>query len=150
MAALFSDRTPRNRISATPAAGALRPAASFLDMDEPAAASREIENRSGHRFDAELDVCELDERERPGLTWPAQAQELSRSHLVFRSRRMCYTGRRLLIAVHLIDDAPAPLCGRVTTCAYDSDGMYRVELEFARVPTWPDVAAWLAQRRPRC
>jgi hypothetical protein len=101
------------------------------------------------RFDAELDLTELDDRDRPGPTWTGRGRELSRSSLVLRTRRMCYANRRVLVAVHLIDDEPVPLMGRVVECEYDGDGMYRVELELMRVPERPEVAAWIAARAGR-
>jgi hypothetical protein len=148
MSALFSQRNPHR-----PTSGAhpLRAPGSFLDDEPPevAALREEAERRVGVRFDAELDVAELDDRGRPGMPWTAQARELSRSGLAIRTRRMCYIGRILLIAVHLIDDSPVPLCGRVVHCAYDGDGMYRVELDLQRIPSRPNISAWLATRRTR-
>jgi hypothetical protein len=149
MSGIFSDANQRGRHWPHP--DEVRPALSFLDADDgdPVLPREDSDRTIGARFDAELDVCELDERGRPGLTWPAQARELSRSRLAFRSRRMCYIGRRLLIAIHLIDDRPAALAGRVAHCSYDSDGMYRVELELTRLATRPDILAWINDRRPR-
>lgn len=100
----------------------------------------------GTPFAAELDVCELDERERPGLTWAARARELSRSMLVFRSRRMCYVDRLLLVAVHLIDAIPAPLYGQVISCSYEGEGEYEVRLSLLPVPQRPEVQMWLETR----
>ena len=62
---------------------------------------------------------------------------------------MCYQNRRILVAVHLIDDEPVPLLGRVTDCEYDGDGLYRVQLELMRVPERPEIAAWIAARGGR-
>jgi len=100
----------------------------------------------GSPFAAELDVCELDERERPGLTWSARARELSRSTLVFRSRRMCYADRLLLVAVHLLDAAPTPLYGQVASCSYEGEGEYEVRLSLLPAPQRPEVHAWLESR----
>lgn len=127
------------------------PSVSFLGEDEPAEAPpppRPAEKKAepAAKFDAELDVCELDDRERPGQAWTARGRELGRSHLVFRSRRMCYQGRRVLVAVHLIDDTPLPLFGQVAKCDYDGEGQYRVELELLRVPERAEVATWLSSR----
>lgn len=97
----------------------------------------------GHKFDAELDVCELDERDRPGSTWTAKGKELSRSAMAIRSRRMCYIGRHLLMAVHLIDARPVAIYGRVTRCDYDADGMYLVELDLLPRPDNAMIRAWL-------
>src|ERR1043165_3069714 len=119
---LFSDRPVGGRIgnsSAPPPPGAM---SSFLDEDAEPVARSVAKKSAGMKFDAELDLCELDERDRPGPTWTGKGRELSRSGMVFRSRRMCYPGRRVLAAVHLIDDMPVPLFGRVASCDYDGDG----------------------------
>ena len=147
MGALFSDKsrqparpTPSDRPPPPPP----QAAGSFFDDDpDPAPTPRLNKRVPGLRFDAELDVTELDDRDRPGLVWIARGRELSRSHMIFRSRRMCYEGRRILAAVHLIDDRPVPLFGRVTQCEYDGDAMYRVELELLQVPEKPEILAWI-------
>lgn len=102
-----------------------------------------------HRFDADLDLAEVDERHRPGPAWSARGQALSRSRLIVRTRRMCYPGRRLLVAVHLIDHRPVLLFGSVSTCEYDRDGLYCLDLELAPVPNSPDIATWLTRLPPR-
>jgi hypothetical protein len=119
---------------------------SFLDEDAEPVARSVAKKSAGMKFDAELDLCELDERDRPGPTWTGKGRELSRSGMVFRSRRMCYPGRRVLAAVHLIDDMPVPLFGRVASCDYDGDGLYRVELELQKAPERPEIAAWVVQK----
>jgi len=96
------------------------------------------------RFDAELDTAELDDRERPGPTWSARARNISRSTLTFVSRRMCYAGRRIVVAVHLIDDRPTPLFGVVRNCEYESEGLYRTELTLAPVPDRSSIQTWIA------
>ena len=101
---------------------------------------------AGRPFDAELDVAELDERERPGSTWRVRATRLSRSEISFLSRRMCYTGRWIVMAVHMIDAEPVPLFGRVRTCDYEGDGRYRVEASLAPIPENRSLAAWLSTR----
>lgn len=88
----------------------------------------------GHRFDAPVRVCELDERHRASSPWPARALELSRSHLVFLSRRMVYHGRTVVVIVDLLDDKPTLLCGRVFTCDYDEDGMHRIDVDLIQMP----------------
>lgn len=99
--------------------------------------------RKGHRFEAELDVAELDDRGRPVSTWGARGRELDRSGLVFMSRRMCYPGRHVLLAVHLIDSSPVPLFGKVTACEYEGDGLCRVEIELLEVPEERPIREWL-------
>jgi hypothetical protein len=97
-------------------------------------------------FDAELDAAEIDERDRPGPTWTARARGLSRSGVTFVSRRMCYIGRRVIIAVHLIDEHPTPLFGRVASCEYESEGLYRTEVTLEPVPDKPHVQNWITDR----
>jgi hypothetical protein len=151
--ALFSGASKKPKSTAPSAAPPPppppRPATSFFDDEgAPAAPPPKVNFRrpSGVRFDAELDLCELDDRERPGPVWTARGRELSRSHLVVRSRRMCYAGRRVLVAVHLIDDEPVPLLGRVLGCDYDGDGLYKVEMELLKVPDRPEIAVWIHAR----
>jgi hypothetical protein len=130
----------------TPTPAPARVAMSFLDDDESSTApvsTRPARRSAGVKFDAELDMTELDDRERPGPTWSAKGRELGRSHLILRTRRMCHLNRRVLVAVHLIDDRPVPLFGRVLNCEYDGDGLYKVDLELMRVPDRPEIAAWL-------
>jgi hypothetical protein len=141
MSSLFSDR---HRYGSAPPPPPPRGAASFLDDDEPIAKPPPVKKVGALKFDAELDLCELDDRDRPGPSWSGKGRELSRSHMVFRSRRMCHQGRRVLAAVHLIDDKPVPLFGRVSSCDYDGDGLYKVELELLRAPEQTDVGAWVA------
>lgn len=97
----------------------------------------------GRAFNAELDVAEIDNRGRPGPTWVAKGRLLSRSNLVVESRRMCYVGREIVVAVHLIDDEPVPLFGRVHSCVYEGDGVHLVDLDLAEVPRDEQVQAWL-------
>lgn len=99
-----------------------------------------------HDFNAELDVAELDERLRPVTTWSARALSVNRSTLGFRSRRMCYAKKLLLIAVHLLDDKPVVLAGRVTSCDYDGEGLYLVDVELMPKPTSEEIRLWEAQR----
>lgn len=80
-------------------------------------------------FDAELEMAEVDERGKLGTPWSARSRMLSRSSLTITSRRMCHTGRRVLVAIHRVDDEPMMLLGRVTDCKYESDGLYLLELE---------------------
>ncbi|GEM_PF-6207003 len=100
-------------------------------------------------FRAELDMAELDGRGRPGPTWSGRAVEISRSHLVVRSRRMCYEGREVLIAVHLIDDKPTSLFGVVSKSDYDGDGLYRTVFSLQRLPENDAVAAWTNTLQPK-
>jgi hypothetical protein len=102
--------------------------------------------KPGQRFEAELDASELDDRMRPGGTWTARARELSRSSMILMSRRMCYPGRLIVLAVHLIDDAPVPLMGRVIGCDYEADGLYRTELELLPIPAHGPIRQWVAAR----
>jgi hypothetical protein len=143
---LFSDKSGAGRSGRYSPPPPPPGAATFLDDDTDPEVRPPPKKSTGLKFDAELDLCELDERDRPGPTWSGHGRELSRSHMVFRSRRMCYPGRRVLAAVHLIDDQPVPLFGKVTICDYDGDGLYRVELELQRAPDRPEVSAWVLER----
>jgi len=127
------------------AAASPAPARAPDDPEQPARRQAAAEVK-GAPFAAELDVCEMDERERPGGAWAARARELSRSALVFRSRRMCYVDRLLLVAVHLIDAVPTPLYGQVISCSYEGEGEYEVRLSLLPVPQRPEVQAWLESR----
>lgn len=80
-------------------------------------------------FDAELELAELDDRGKPGVPWSARARTLSRGTISVNSRRMCHTERRVLIAVHRLDDQPAILLGRAEACRYESDGLYVIDFE---------------------
>jgi len=100
-------------------------------------------------FSAEIDLTELDTRYRPGLSWSGRAVEVGPSHVVFRSRRMCYEERRILIAVHLIDAMPVALYGEVVACEYDGEGMYRTELALLHVPELDVVSDWIVSRSAR-
>ncbi len=102
---------------------------------------------NGHRFQAELDVAEIDDRSRPGLAWSARGRELSCSQLVLLSRRMVHAGRLLLVAVHLIDDRPTPLFGKVAECEYESEGMHRIVMDFLPMPESDALRAWVEARR---
>lgn len=79
-------------------------------------------------FDAEAG----DRRDRPregGRALDARARTLSTSTLSMSSRRMCYVDRRVIVAVHRMDNKPMMLLGRVADCRYDTDGLYTIDLE---------------------
>lgn len=97
----------------------------------------------GHPFSADLDLAELDDRQRPGAAWAARSQILSRSHLVILSRRMSYLNRVLVVAVHLVDDNPVPLLGKVTECDYHADGLYRITLNLLPITQFEFINAWI-------
>ncbi len=101
-------------------------------------------------FVTDLDVCEIDDRGRPGAVWTAKARELSRGELVFYSRRMCYPGRHKLVLIHLIDNSPVAVYGVVEASEYEGEGQYRVELELRPMPTTNrHIAEWIETRRAR-
>lgn len=100
----------------------------------------------GHPFTAEIDVSEIDERGRPTVPWSCRTIELSRSHLVFLSRRVTFAGRRMMIAVHLVDEAPMPLFGSVVSCTYATDGMHRIDLDLQPLPPGETVQTWAKAR----
>jgi hypothetical protein len=99
--------------------------------------------RTGVRFRADLDLAELDDRRRPGAAWSGRGIELSRSHLTVLSKRMCYTGRLLLVAVHMLDDRPVPLFGQVKHCDYDGEGLYRTEIALMVLPAEEPIRQWI-------
>lgn len=105
-----------------------------------------VERPKGLPFAAELELAELDERGRLSPAWGTRAKELSKSNLVLHSRRLTYPGRYLLAAVHRIDDQPVPLFGRVVSCVYDADGLYRVDIDLLPVPEVREFKNWLAER----
>lgn len=147
MGALFSDRVKDSRRRPVEAPPPPQAAGFFDESEPPPAPVKQLPRpQQAMRFDAELEVSELDDRDRPGPCWAARGRELSRGLLIFRSRRMCYVGKRCLVAVHLIDDRPVPLFGKVNACEYDNDGLYRVDLELMVLPEKPDVATWLEAR----
>jgi hypothetical protein len=94
-------------------------------------------------FRAELDLTEIDTRGRPGTMWTGRAMDISRSSLAFRSRRMCYEGRELVLAVHLVDDRPVPLYGMVSRCEYDGDGLYKTSVNLLPMPQTEGIRAWV-------
>jgi hypothetical protein len=132
----------------TPGRGERAPVSQAVtgELDSPVA---ELPRREGLPFRAALDLAELDERGRPGTTWTGRACELSRSHLVFRSRRMCYPGRLVVLAVHLVDDSPVALCGQVVECEYDGVGLHRTRMNLLRMPDSEPVNDWVELREAR-
>lgn len=100
-------------------------------------------------FRATLDVCELDDRRRPGIAWIASACELSRSQISFRSRRMCHVHREVVMAVHMVDAEPVPLFGEVSWCEYIGEGLYRTDVALAPLPEGDWLVAWLRDRKQR-
>lgn len=98
---------------------------------------------NGYPFDAELDVAEVDERYKPGAAWLAKARTLSRSNLMFLSRRMCYVGRTLVVAVHRVDDKPLALIAKVVSCDYEVEGLYRVDTDLLPLVETPAISHWI-------
>lgn len=132
-----------------PMGPASRPAAPVQES-EPLEVAERLEARvskaEGYEFDAEMDATELDDRDRPGTTWTARGRRLSRSHVEIRSRRMSYPGRRVLLAVHLVDSEPTPLFGIVRSCQYEGEGLYHITLDFVPVPARAEVKDWIQAR----
>jgi hypothetical protein len=75
--------------------------------------------------------------------------ELSRSALTFRSRRMCYEGRQVVVAVHLVDDRPVALFGVVSKSEYEGEGLYRTMLTLQEMPESEFIRAWIDSLTPR-
>lgn len=120
-----------------------------FEPDEPAPPQKRRRGKArpqGRPFDAELDASEIDERFRPGPVWTARARELSRSHLVLGSRRMCYVGRLVILAIHMIDAEPTPLFGRVIECEYDGEGLYRLDIDLLEIPDHREIKLWIEAR----
>lgn len=117
----------------------------LMKIESRVSGARHDPRPSGHSFDAELEVAEVDDRGRPQHPWVARAQKLSRSNVVFRSRRMCYTGREIILAIHLIDCTPVGLYGRVRSCDYDGEGQYVVDVDLITLPNRPELQAWIDQ-----
>lgn len=105
--------------------------------------------RGGHPFDAELEIGEVDDRGRPGGVWVARGREVSRERLVLMSRRMVRLGSLVIIAVHMIDDEPMPLFGKVVECEYEAEGLHRIIVEFRPTPWNEDLRQWMAERTKR-
>jgi hypothetical protein len=121
---------------------------SGTDTPRPAESSR-TKTKSCVAFRAELDLAELDDRGRPGSIWTGRATEISRALLIVRSRRMCYEGRELLVAVHLVDDKPTALYGIVDKSEYDGDGLYRTAINLQRLPQTDAIRTWISTLIPR-
>jgi hypothetical protein len=120
------------------------------DPDAPVQSSESVRpQKAGFPFKAEVDMAELDERGRPGPMWAGRACELSRSQIIVNSRRMCYEGREALVAVHLVDDRPVTLFGKVLKSEYDGDGLYRTTLGLAPLPESDSVQAWISKLSTR-
>lgn len=94
------------------------------------------------RFITELDVSEVDDRSRPGMTWQAKTRELSGSSIILAARRMCYVGTNLIMAIHLIDDEPTILFGRVFACEYEAAGIYLLDVDLEQVPVSEAIIRW--------
>ena len=60
---------------------------------------------------------------------------------------MCYAGRQMIIAVHLLDSKPVPLFGRVYSCDYEGDGLYLADLDLLSVPESDELQSWIDGRR---
>lgn len=119
---------------------------SFLS-DEPATPKRP--HGGGHTFEANLDLAELDERGRMAQTWSAQARTISKSELVFVSRRMCYPDRPVIVAVYLADSDPVGLFGYIGECEYEADGLYRCVLMLSEIPKTQATTTWFKNRTKR-
>lgn len=103
----------------------------------------------GHRFTADADASELDERMRPTPKWSVQTCELGRNHVVFYSRRMVYEGQRVILAIHLVDDRPVVLAGKVVSCDYEGGGIHRIDVDLVHVPRSVAIDRWAETPGPR-
>lgn len=96
----------------------------------------------GLPFEALLTITELDEHARPGLHWQAHGLRRTKLHVVLRCRRVLHPGRAVVMASHLVDDAPEPLAGRVVECVPVGERHRGVVLRLERVPEHPAIEAW--------
>ncbi|MEM1331686.1 MAG: hypothetical protein AAGG07_14125 [Planctomycetota bacterium] len=103
----------------------------------------------GRRFTAELELCEIDARQRTGAEWAARGVAINHSQVWLRSRRMCYPGARLVIKIHHIDDEPFVLVGSVSTCEYEADGMYDIEVSLEAAQNRGALQGGRPAKRPR-
>lgn len=102
----------------------------------------------GLPFEALLTITELDEHAKPGLHWQAHGLRRTELHVVLRCRRLLHPGRTVVMASHLVDDAPEPLAGRVLECVPDGDRHHGVVVRLEQVPDHPAVAEWIASLWP--
>ncbi len=103
----------------------------------------------GHRFVADADASELDDRYRPTPKWAVKTCELGRNHLVFYSRRMIYEGRKVILAIHLVDDRPVVLAGTVVSCDYEGAGSHRVDVDLFHLQRSIMIDRWAESPGPR-
>ncbi len=124
----------------------------FWNDGKGSAAARVLESGTrpvGHRFTADADASELDERMRPTPKWAVQMCELGRNHVVFYSRRMVYEGQRMILAIHLLDDCPVVLAGKVVSCDYEGGGSHRIDVDLVHVPASVVIDRWAETPGPR-
>lgn len=100
-------------------------------------------------FRPDIDIAELSDRSHPGHSWSGRGESLSTSHFVFRSRSLCYVGRRLAVAVHLIDAQPAILVGKVVACEYQGECQHRTVLQLEPIPAESKLTDWVHGRGPK-
>lgn len=102
----------------------------------------------GHPFAAVITMAELDSTERIGIPWQVKGVRLSRSHVVLQSRRMCHLGRKVVLAVHMIDSVPTALMGKVVGCEYTTQGKHAVAVELAVMEENPEISEWVHSLHP--
>ncbi len=102
----------------------------------------------GLPFEALLTITELDEHGKPGLHWQAHGVRRTEWHVVLRCRRALHVGRLVVMASHLVDDAPEPLAGRVIESVAAGERHHGVVLRLEKVPEHPAVDAWLSSLWP--
>lgn len=104
------------------------------------------ENRRQHSrvpFGVRLMVYELDDADHPSDPCQCHGHDISRSGMGIRTRRMFYTGRRVIVAVNVPKMAPRFLCGIVRYSRYAFSGLYHVGVEFCPMPRSEAIRAWL-------
>ena len=124
----------------------------FWNDDDSGAIARTLEPGTrpvGHRFVADADASEMDDRKRPTPKWSIQTCELGRNHIVIISRRMVYPGKQMMLAIHLVDDRPVILGGTVVSCDYDGSGRYRIDIDLVHTPQSDTLDRWAMRPGPR-
>jgi hypothetical protein len=102
----------------------------------------------GHPFAAVITMAELDATERIGVPWQVKGVKLSRSHVVIQSRRMCHLGRKVVLAVHMIDAVPTALLGKVVGCEYTTQGRHAIGIELVVMEENPEINEWVTSLNP--
>ena len=113
------------------------------DGDAPPTDERRAHGRVG--FTTRVWVHELDDSNAPGEGHVADAADISRSGMGFRSRRMYYIGRTIVIILTLSTERK-PMFGIVRSSRYTYGGQHHVGVEFCAKPPGDRLHAWIEAR----